>query len=69
MKPPPSQCACGARAIRTCGGCGTLICEEHQRIGVDRQGRKQYLCFPCDDERQHDSAPWQAKHAPPDLDT
>lgn len=69
MKPHPSQCACGARAIRACGGCGIPLCEEHQRVGVDRKGRKQYLCFPCDDERQYDAAPWQAKHTPPYRDT
>ena len=53
MKPQPSRCyLCGALAIRMCGGCGKPVCEEQQRLGVDVKGRKQYLCIPCDKERQ-----------------
>lgn len=54
MKPPPSRCyLCGAPAIRTCDGCGKPICEEQQRLGVNVKGKKQYLCIPCDQQRQH----------------
>ena len=62
MKPQPSQCyLCGALAIRRCDGCGKPICEEQHRLGVDAKGQKQYLCIPCDDQRQHHSVGMRAR--------
>ncbi|HEU5376796.1 MAG TPA: hypothetical protein VFV38_15275 [Ktedonobacteraceae bacterium] len=53
MKAPPNRCyLCGAPAIRTCNGCGRPVCVEQQRLGVDAKGSLQYLCIPCDNERQ-----------------
>ena len=53
MKSPPSRCyLCAAPAIRMCDGCDKPICEEQQRLGVDAKGQKQYLCIPCDNQRQ-----------------
>ncbi len=58
MKPQPVCHACGGRAIRACQGCGTPVCEEHQRLSVNASGQKQYLCFACDDRRHQNPAPW-----------
>jgi hypothetical protein len=54
MKPQPSRRCylCNAPAIRMCDRCGRPVCEEQQRLGVDAKGSLQYLCIPCDHERQ-----------------
>jgi hypothetical protein len=55
MKPQTSRCyLCGAPAVRTCGECGKLLCEQESRLGVDAKGKRQYLCLPCDDRQQQD---------------
>ncbi len=46
---PPCS-LCGAPAYSRCDHCQHLICEEHERLGISRERKRQRLCPRCDDQ-------------------